>query len=225
MQSCPGRVDYAITSRLSAAAFDVRLYSPQRPRTAVEHYIARRYAQCHDARVSGFMPWLLAAQRNDGFAAALGFRPAGDGTLFLERYLERPVETVIAGSVRQPVQRATVVEIGNLAATSPRASRLLITLMVEALRRGGFRWIVFTATRRVRELVQDMGFPLRMLAAADPVRLGEERAAWGRYYDAEPMLTVGDLAVGVTLIRRHPALPAQLADYADALDAVAGALR
>lgn len=225
MQSCPDRVDCAIASRSPAAAFDVRLYPQDRPRAGVEHYIARRYAQCHGARVSGFMPWLLAAERGGRFAAVLGFRLAGDGVLFLERYLEHPVETVIAGSVRRPVQRDTVIEIGNLAASSPRASRLLITLLVEALRRGGFRWIVFTATRRVRELVQDMGFPLGVLAAADPVRLGEERAAWGRYYDAEPMLMVGDLAVGATLIRRHPALAARLAGHANALDAVTGALR
>lgn len=225
MQSCPNVADGAISSGLPAAVFNVRLYPEHRPRAGVEDYIARRYAQCHGARVSGFMPWLLAAGRGDGFAAALGFRPAGDGALFLERYLDRPVETVIADRLRQPVQRGTVVEIGNLAATSSRASRLLIMLLVEALRRGRFRWIVFTATRRVRELVQEMGFPVRVVAAADPVRLGEERAAWGRYYDAEPMLTVGDLAVGATLIRRHPALAASLAGHADALDAVTGALR
>ncbi len=225
MQSCPDVADYASASRRPGVAFDVRLYSEHRPRPGVEDYIARRYVQCHDARVSGFMPWLLAAQRGDAFAAALGFRPAGGDVLFLERYLGQPVETVIAGAMRQPVQRGSVVEIGNLAATNQRASRLLITLLVEALCRGGFRWIVFTATRRVRELVRDMGLPLRVLAAADPARLGEERAAWGRYYDAEPMLTVGDLAVGSNLIRCHPALAGQLAGYAGALDAVAGVPR
>lgn len=222
MQSCANRAAVAVGD--PAAAFDVRVYPPDRPRAGVEDYIARRYAQCHDARLSGFMPWLLAAQRGDRFAAALGFRPAGAGALFLERYLEQPVETVIAGVMRQPVQRAGVAEIGNLAATSQRGSRLLITLLVEALGRRGLRWIVFTATRQVRELIQDMGFPLRLLAPADPARLGQERTAWGRYYDAEPMLAVGDLAIGCRLIRRQPALAAQLAGYAAALDAVVGAL-
>ncbi|MEA3220811.1 thermostable hemolysin [Immundisolibacter sp.] len=223
MQSCANRAELAVGSR-PAAVFDVHLYPQDRPRAGVEDYIARRYAQCHEARVSGFMPWLLAAQRGETFASALGFRPAGAGALFLERYLEGPVEGAIASAMRQPVQRGSVVEIGNLAATSQRASRLLITLLVEALHRGGFRWIVFTATRQVRELIRDMGFALRVLAPADPARLGQERAAWGRYYDAEPMLTVGDLAIGCRLIRRQPVLAAQLAGYADALDAVVGAL-
>ncbi|MFZ5491073.1 MAG: thermostable hemolysin [Pseudomonadota bacterium] len=204
MQSCP-----PLPAELPpAAAFDVRLHGCDADRDAVEAYIARRYARCHGAHIDVFMPQLLVAGQGHRHAAAVGLRPAGPQPLFLEQYLDGPVEAALAAGLRQPVERAQAVEIGNLAVSNRLAGQLLITLLIEALRGAGFRWLVFTATRPVRALVQGLGFPLETLAAADPARLGVARAAWGRYYEAEPRVMAGDLAAGVAHIRAEPSLVA-----------------
>jgi hypothetical protein len=36
------------------------------------------------------------------------------------------------------------------------------------------------------------------------IRAGTARGAWGRYYDAEPWVMAGDLALGMTLLRHTP---------------------
>ena len=118
-----------------------------------------------------------------------------------------------------------MVEIGNLAASSRRGGQLLIALLIDTLCADGFRWLVFTATRRVRALVQELGFPLRVLAGADPRRLGEARADWGRYYDAEPLLMAGDLALGSALLHRHPTLANLLHLHAPVQQTLRGMLR
>jgi hypothetical protein len=182
----------------------VRLVGDDPARAVVESYIARRYSRCHGARIAAFMPHLLAATAGDRVAAALGLRPAQTIPLFLETYLDTPIETAVAAHLCQPVERTQVVEIGNLAASNRRAGQLLVALLIAGLRGAGFRWLVFTATRQVRERVAALGLPLHALAAADPARLGDARGAWGRYYDAEPWVMAGDLALGVTLLRDTP---------------------
>jgi hypothetical protein len=207
-----------------AAAFDVCLYAAEPARAAVETYIARRYARCHGAQVDVFMPRLLVAQNDGRCLAAVGLRAAGAQPLFLEQYLDAPVEAAVAAGLRQPVERTQVVEIGNLAVSNRRAGQVLITLLIEALRGAGFRWLVFTATRPVRALVQGLGFPLENLAPADPSRLGAGRATWGRYYEAEPQVMAGDLAAGVAHIRADADLLALTRAYASTLGRLLQAL-
>lgn len=209
----------------STGEFDVRVCGPQAARADIEAYIARRYLRSHDARIDAFMPLLLAAAHRDGYAAALGLRPAGSEPLFLERYLDAPIETAVAAGLQQPIERARVVEVGHLAASCRSGGQLLIVLLIEALRGAGFRWLVCTATRQVRALVQSLGLPLHALAAADPARLGEGRAAWGRYYEAEPLVMAGDLAVGVAHIRADARLLALTEVHAPALARLTQALR
>ena len=221
MQSCT-----RLTAELPpAAAFDVRLYDRDPARAAVETYIARRYARCHGAQIDAFMPKLLVAEHGNRYGAAVGLRPAGAEPLFLEQYLDAPVETALATGLRQPVERAQAVEIGNLAVSNRLAGQMLITLLIEALRGAGFRWLVFTATRPVRALVQGLGFPLDTLATADPDRLGVARAAWGRYYEAEPRVMAGDLAAGVAHIRANAGLLALTQAHPSALARLAKTLQ
>ncbi|GAB4353489.1 MAG: thermostable hemolysin [Immundisolibacter sp.] len=221
MHSCPTLLARARPQ----AEFDVCPCAEPLTRAQIEAYIARGYARCHGAHVQHFMPCLLAARRRGRWAAALGLRRADSGPLFLEQYLDTPIEAALIGADGRPARRREVAEVGNLAVSSKRGGQLLIALVIETLHADGFRWLVFTATRRVRALVQELGFPLHRLAGADPRRLGEARADWGRYYDAEPLLMAGDLALGSALLHRHPTLANLLHLHAPARQTLRGMLR
>ena len=187
-----------------AGTFDVQLFGDQPGRAGVESYIARRFARCHGACVTSFLPRLLAAGTGDRLGAAIGLRTASAAPLFLETYLDTPIDAALTRHAGQPVERSQLAEIGNLAASNSRAGQLLVALLIAALRGAGFRWLVFTATRPVRARIAALGLPLHALAAADPARLGTARATWGRYYDAEPWVMAGDLALGMTLLHGTP---------------------
>jgi hypothetical protein len=83
-------------------------------RAAVEAYIAQKFAETYGARIQSFLPQLLSLHNNGALGAALGLRRAGSGALFLEQYLDRPVQQLLAEAAGQPVARADIVEIGNL---------------------------------------------------------------------------------------------------------------
>jgi hypothetical protein len=159
-------------------------------RSELEDYIARRYARRHHAAIEHYLPHLLALKNGQRTYAALGLSSAHNQALFLEAYLDKPIEQVISQQFCTPVDRKRVVEIGNLAASQRAASTLLFTLLSALLDQAGYRWIVFTATPCVQALVASMGFSLQCIgeARAERIDAGDN---WGSYYETRPQVMVG----------------------------------
>jgi hypothetical protein len=194
-------------------------------RQALERYIAEAFARHHGARLSSFLPWLLGTSRAGTTTAALGLRPAGNDSLFLERYLDEPAEQAISRHVRTPVARDGIVEIGNLAASDIDAGRLIFTLLPALLHEAGFRWMIFTATRPVARLIKQLHFSPRVLCRADPDRLGADAAQWGRYYDHQPQVMAGDLGAALSCTRDDAWMSAQYSAHAATLTTLSARLR
>lgn len=162
-------------------------------RDRLQHYIAEHYQQIHGARVTEFLPLLLAMQNGETPLAALGLRPGGCGPMFLEHYLDNRIEQTIAERARQPVFRGNMIEIGNLVATSPGSSQLLFVVLTAALAAAGYRWMVFTGTPQVRKLINRLNYNPITVSAADPARLGDMALKWGRYYSNGPQVMAGSI--------------------------------
>ncbi|WP_129774397.1 thermostable hemolysin [Peristeroidobacter soli] len=173
-------------------------------REALERFVHEVFAARHGARVCSFMPSLLA-MRNDGGAicSVAGFRCAADEALFLERYLDEPIERAIASSCGQQVSRSQIVEVGNLAGLNCRSAMRLVLDLPRILLDRGHRWMVFTATDTVRGILASYHAPLLDLAAATASRAQSTGDEWGRYYDSHPRVMVGYLPDGLSLRRRR----------------------
>ena len=104
-------------------------FSGDTQRPQLEHYIAEQYQNFYGATVTDFLPVLVEMQFSCSSIAALGLRPGDSNPMFLESYLDFPVEQNIARHVKQPVFRGDIVEVGNLVATKSGASRLLFVVM------------------------------------------------------------------------------------------------
>lgn len=116
-------------------------------RGEVEDFIREIFARHYGARVTAFAPNLLMLQQRGRIVAATGWRSAQHEPLFLERYLDQPIEQVLSQMAGQPVARKRVVEVGNLAADIPGGSPQVIVALASELDRRGYDWVVFTATR------------------------------------------------------------------------------
>jgi hypothetical protein len=181
-------------------------------RQELERFIRATFAASHGAQVSSFLPTLLALQDAGRIRSVAGFRPATHEALFLERYLDRPIEEVLAARMRaqrpdailsrQPIVRSEIVEVGNLAGTHCRAAFRLVLALPQLLLSRGYRWIVFTGTRTVRGLLNAYGTPLIELGPAHGACVNGMADDWGRYYEADPRVMAGYLPEGVGLRRR-----------------------
>ncbi len=187
---------------------ETRVGDPGRER--LERFVAERFAAVHGARVSRFMPTLLGLEDWRGtLRCALGYRPAAGDALFLEQYLDRPIELAIREACREgphdrimppPIDRQRIVEVGHLAGRGCRAALHLVAQLPRFLVDRGYDWITFTATARVREVLATFDAPLLDLGPADPARL-RVRDDWGRYYDAQPRVMAGWLPHGLCFDR------------------------
>ena len=163
-------------------------------RAALEAYVRTAFNRSHDADVSTFMPTLLAFRDGAGsLRGVLGIRSAADAPLYLENYLDRPVEQAIVAAGYDPVERDEVIEVGNLAAGSCLAAVRMVAQMPVQLMNRGYSWIVFTATSTVHEILLGLGAPLVELGRADPLRVARQGDRWGRYYDNDPRVYAGYL--------------------------------
>lgn len=163
-------------------------------RAAAIDFIRRRFNQAHQARVSHFMPQLFGLQAQDGtLYGAAGCRRADKGALFLERYLDVPIEQAIFERSGTQVERHQIVEVGNLAAEGLGTARTLIIQLTRQLAQQGFRWVTFTGTQEVLNSFHRLGLLPQSLGLADPARMGESLADWGRYYDSAPQVVFGEI--------------------------------
>ena len=169
--------------------------APGRPQ--LESFIADSVHAIYGAEVSHFSEVLLGVRGKDGhWTAALGYTPAALGPLFLEHYLDAPVEAAISAHTRSPVERATIVEVGNLAAHHPGAARSLIVSTTQLLNSLSLRWVVFTATVSLLNSFSRLRLQPHVLAAADPARLPDGGQRWGSYYNTQPKVMFGDIHYG-----------------------------
>jgi hypothetical protein len=177
-----------------APAFSVHL--PGDPgRGEVEAFIRRVYADHFGARVRQFAPTLVSLREGGAITAAAGYR-SGAQPLFLERYLDGPVERLLAGPCEAPA-RERIFEVGHLAAQQPGEGRRLIPHLARHLEQLQVQWVVSTATQELRRIFTRLGVRPVTLGAADPARLGEGARDWGSYYAHHPLVLAGRLPVSL----------------------------
>jgi hypothetical protein len=164
------------------------------PRADLECFIAERFRRAYGATVSHFCAHLLGMRDTAGaWQAAAGYTPAASGALYLEHYLDRPVEIVLSGALERKVPRERIVEVGNLASAARGFGGRFLPALRRYLLDLDYRWVVFTATREVRGILQHLAFQAQPLAPASPSRLPDGGAGWGTYYAHEPNVMAGTI--------------------------------
>lgn len=181
----------------------VQAHHPQRP--VVEAFIAQVYRDRHGAQLRSFLPHLLAYRDSEGqLLAAVGMRLGQEGPLFVEQYLDVPAETLLASrQLAEGVQRRDLAEVGSFAASTPGAARELILQLTCTLHAAHVRWVLFAATRQLRNAFDRLHLSLTELAEARADRLQGDASEWGRYYQAQPRVMCGNVTSGYGYVMRQ----------------------
>ncbi|MBU0522389.1 MAG: thermostable hemolysin [Gammaproteobacteria bacterium] len=171
-------------------------------RPVFEAFIQQRFRKAHGADIRHFMPELFGMSDASGsLCAVAGVRMANAESLFLERYLDESIEPLISAAADRPVDRAGIVEVGNLAASDTGSARMSIIAITYLLAMGGLEWVAFTGNIGLVNSFHRLGLKPVTLCAADPERLGDERQHWGSYYESKPWVHVGNIRAGFIHLR------------------------
>jgi hypothetical protein len=176
---------------------------PDEPlRPVLEAFIQQRFRKAHGADIRHFMPELFGMNNPSGeLCAVAGVRLASREPLFLERYLDEPVDPLISAAADCAVDRRGIVEVGNLAASDTGSARMSIIAITYLLAMGGLEWVAFTGNIGLVNSFHRLGLKPVTLCAADPARLGEDRHSWGSYYESKPWVHVGNIRAGFIHLR------------------------
>jgi hypothetical protein len=171
---------------------------PSRP--DIEAFIKKIYRLTYNASVDDFPARLIAfSGDNDELLCAAGLRTAEDG-FFSEKYLDAPIEKILGDLSRQTVGRDEIVEVSTLVSLAPAEVSKFIADMISFGKANRFSWSFFTATARLRRVVEKLGLSPIYLGDADHRRIVNfER--WGNYYAGEPRvyaITSPPLAAGIS---------------------------
>jgi hypothetical protein len=162
-------------------------------------FVVERFGTAHSATPCLDYPKWSRVDRVDAQpSAALGYRDAGAGPLFLEAYLDRAVEELVSNALGEAIDRREIVEIGCLAAIP---SRGLVRLWHDTARTlaGSHRIAVATLTHPLRAMLERVGLPLVPIAKADAALIADA-GRWGSYYRLDPVICAGDITAGASVL-------------------------
>ena len=154
-------------------------------RARVEHEIRTTYLERFRARLARLPRTLIASVSTSGIIeCAAGVRfPEHD--FFSECYLDLPVEIALQHRFGLPVQRRRIIEVCNLAGRKPGRSQSFIASFIEFAESDEFDWVIFTATKSLRALLERSGVRMTQLARAERFRV-QNPSDWGSYYEHDP---------------------------------------
>ena len=184
----------------SQTNFQLSLFEVSEPhnRSIIKAFIQQRYQEVYGASISPSCRQFLAlVNASQQVQAAVGYQGANQGELFLEQYLDQPIEALLSKNYHADISRDQIVEVGNLASLNNGWTRRLIFSLSSYFLNMNYRWLVMTATPQVVNsfFKLGLGMELNALASAKAEQVqGEDN--WGSYYDEEPLVVCGSIARG-----------------------------
>lgn len=174
------------------------LHQDHPERQEVIDYVRQTFRRVYNADPKSFMPHFIRVRdHKNNYKAVIGYRDAEHQRLYLEAYLDEPIEVAISNKIGGPVARDSIVEVGNLAEAAAGDARLAIIAATAFLHSAGYRWVVFTGVARLRNAFRRLGLEPKELVMADDSRLPEdERLAWGSFYAGNPVVCFGEIKEG-----------------------------
>jgi hypothetical protein len=161
-------------------------------------FVSENFRRTYGAEIRALMPYFIRVKdRQRRCKAVMGYRDATSEHLYLEHYLDEPVEEAISRHLGRTVERSEIVEVGNLAEASPGDARMAIIGATAYFHAAGYRWVVFVGITRLRNAFVKLGLSPQQLIEADERRLPEgEVEQWGSYYDGDPVVCFGSIEEG-----------------------------
>jgi len=184
-----------LLARNANSPFELQLWTRGATgREPVEDFIARAYAREFAASIAVHYPLLISVSDGiGGICAAVGVRMACDEALFLEQYLDRPVEATLRHVLDRHVGRDVIVELGSFASTGFNMSVYLLGAVSAYLSTRGFEVGLVTATDKLSRLFDIFDFPTQVICPAGREALRDQTEDWGTYYSRNPRVIAGSI--------------------------------
>ncbi|WP_448551227.1 thermostable hemolysin [Thalassotalea montiporae] len=170
-------------------------------RAEIAQFIQSGFRTAYGASIQVSMPYLIAIEQSKK-KASLGFR-GGHLPLFVEQYFHHTIEQHPFFKAEK-VARNNIVEIGHLYSNSRMLTLPLFMVTALSLQQLGFDYLVFSASHKVKNIIEKGGIQLDYLVDACPEQLRDSDEHWGSYYQTNPKVYALSLKNIVDKVRTSP---------------------
>lgn len=154
-------------------------------RIEAERHIHKVYSDSYGARITQFAPRLVTARNAQGqILCAAGLRTAANG-FFSDVYVDGGFASVLKTPSGAALPLSQVMEVVSLASSTPFPVLAMLDVMIGWGRQRGMTCGVFTATAKLRRLLDRTGLGYLPICPAVPDRVADP-GSWGSYYDHDP---------------------------------------
>ncbi len=153
--------------------------------------------------LSEFYPNTISLYEMGELVAVAGYRGATSGRLFLEQYLDQPIESCIQQWFMPPAERDEIVELGGFAALNRNAAFALMIPLAPMLHDLGFKFLVCTANKPIQKCLAKLGLNPAFISAANPANMDTSETSWGDYYAGRPRVLAGNIRAGIRALEAH----------------------
>lgn len=196
-------LDSAATSHGTDHLYILEINADSCLRTETETFIKESYFKAYGAIITYFFDTLLVVVNEQGaIQAAIGFQNPTHKPLFLEQYLERPIEHYIFNHFQSNIDRQEIAEIGNFSSINKQAAKLLIPMLLSVLLSRNYKFVALTATQSLFEKFIHLQLEPITISSAHAEKLSSEQRSWGSYYSTHPKVVIGDLKRAFETINR-----------------------
>ncbi|MFK7864308.1 MAG: thermostable hemolysin [Pseudohongiellaceae bacterium] len=154
-------------------------------------FVKAQYKQHFSCDLDEFFPEIFCLYDQGQLLACCGFRSAANEPLFLEQYLDEPVEHAVSHQVNYKVARGALVELGGFAVANKSVALAFMAQLAPTLYQSNFQYVSCTVTAPVRRCLTKLGIQFYALGQADPQKLKVNSGSWGTYYNLKPSVVVG----------------------------------
>jgi hypothetical protein len=168
----------------------------------IKSLISDIFYRSYKAVIKVGFPNLLAVVGTDKtIYAAVGFRDAGVGELFLEQYLDDKIENIVSKIAGEDILRSEIVEIGSLASQKKGMAKFLYIAIASYLNSQKYRYVVATGTEFLQQYFKKAGLKPVIIADAKRELLKDQSVDWGNYYDSNPKVMVLNVKSGYGVLK------------------------
>lgn len=166
----------------------------------VEAFINKSFKKKYSTEAKFVPSILISLNYNKRIFEVLGMGLAESGPLFLEQYLQYPIEQEIGFFYKTAIKRESIAEMGTVISFCRSTKQLLLILLINYLYKTNREWLVLLSNSEIENTLKRMHFTT-VPFSDESIKKKEQ---WAGYLNDESRIMYGHIPSAMSILMQKP---------------------